>query len=178
MGIGAKRNLLGTAKADGDLGTEPERVVGEEIVEVVGRGEPIVAEVGAQGQVAQLRHVMNQPGDGVEAGKIKAAEILVVEKLLPEGELAVESLADLRRVSDPDHRRDDDVANPAAIDQRDVGGVINRHPGLERERLVFLHPLQDGLLAQIAVVRAGGGVALLDATLGQVPGGEHSGRAA
>ena len=39
-------------------------------------------------------------------------------------------------------------------------------PIIEREWLVFFDPLQDGLLAEIGIVRAGRGVVLVDARAG------------
>jgi len=85
------------------------------------------------------------------------------------GAFAVKRLAKLRRVGQPDDRRDNDVTHPAPIDQGDIRCVVNGDARLENERLICLDSFQDGLLAKIFVVRAGRGVILVD------PAGAYSG---
>ena len=136
-------------------------MIDEELVEMINIRETIVVVTRAEAQVVKLRQVINYSGDGIEAAKIQFTEAVVEEELLHDPDFPVERLGDARLIQQSDPGSDDEIILFTAADKRDVRGPEKGRVNRNRERPIFLHPLQDLLLADVFLIRTRDRVTLI-----------------
>jgi hypothetical protein len=152
--IHAEGELLRPPDAEGQLGAKEDRMVREEIVEAVRKGEPIVAIFRPQHQVVHLRHDVEQAGSEIETPEIERAKFVVVKLLPLDRERAEKRAGKPWRISNAQSRREQDVAHFSRAGQGHVRRVIERGRDRDGERFVTLNLFQDLLFANVRIVRA------------------------
>ena len=103
--------------------------------------EAIVIIIPAKAQVVELRQVIMQTGDDIEAGEIKFRELVVEEELLHDSDLAVERFGNARLIHQSNPWSDQDIILFAPADERSIGCPVKRRVNRNRERFIFFHPL-------------------------------------
>ena len=111
----------------------------------------------------KLGQRIDQTRFGIETSEIKTIVAVVVKELLPHVDETVERPRDPRLVKDARGWRHQEIATHRSVCQGHVGRVIKRRRDRRGERLIFLHPLENALLAQIRIIRARRGLTLLHA---------------
>src|SRR3984893_16309058 len=99
----------------------------------------------------------------IKTSEIKTIVVVVVKELLPHIDKGVERSRDPRLVKDACDRRHQKIPLHSSVCQGQIGGVIKRRRHRRGKRLIFLHPLENLLLAKVRIVRARRGLTLLHA---------------
>src|SRR6266516_3029774 len=135
-------------------------MIDEQLIEIVGIGEPIVVINRAEAQIVKRWHVIGCPGNDIETGKIKFRQLVVEEELLHDPEFQVEVIRNARPVRKSDPGCDKDIIPFATADERSVRGPVKRRVNRNCERLIFRRAFQDLLLADVLLIWTRDGITL------------------
>src|SRR5436305_11008962 len=116
-------------------------MINEYLVEIVSICEAIVIVIAAKAEVVELRQVIMQTGDDIEARKIKFCELVVEEELLYDSDLRIQRVGDPRLIHQSNPWSDQDIILLASADERGVGCPVKRRVNRNREWFILFHPL-------------------------------------
>ena len=116
-------------------------MIDEYLVKIVSIGEAIEIIIPAKAQVVELRQVIMQTGDDIEAGEIKFSELVVEEELLHDPDLAVEGLCNARLIHQSHAGRHEHVVLLASANKSGIRGPEKGRVNGNRKRFIFFHPL-------------------------------------
>src|SRR5437667_3469790 len=160
----AQRKLLGAANTKWQFRARDKRMIGKELVQdPVRESQAVKIVLTEQDEIMELGQRIDQTRFGIETSEIKTVVAVVVKELLPHVDEGVERPRDARLVKDARGRRHQKIAAHPSVCQGHVGRVIKRRRDRRGERLIFLHSLENLLLAQVRIIRARRGLTLLHA---------------
>jgi hypothetical protein len=116
-------------------------MIDEYLVEILSIREAIVIVIRAKAQVVELRQVIMQTGDDIEAGEIKFCELVVEEELLYDPDLRVERLGNARLIHQGNPWSEQDIILFAPADECGIGCPIKRRVNRNGKRFIFFHLL-------------------------------------